>query len=246
MKSASITMLTVLLLLLGAVFNHAAEPWEPEYARLLTKYVTAAGNVKYNDWKASGADVAALQEITDQIGRGRPSDSSRDGRLAFHINAYNTWMLRLVLDAYPIKSVRDISPSFGVFTGSQIVVGGKKVSLNYLEKELLIPEFKDPRIHFAINCASTSCPPLLNAPYTAAKLNQQLDVQTRAFANRAAGGVKISGRRVQFSKIFEWYAADFKASGGVIAFLNKHRTELIPVNAKLSHFDYDWSLNEAE
>ncbi len=238
-------LIACLLLLVAAAFSHSAEPWEAEYGRLVGKYVTPAGTVKYKDWKANAADVAALQKITDQIGSAGPGDTSRDGRLAYYINAYNAWMLRLVLENYPLKSVRDIAPLFGVFTGPRIMLAGKKVSLNHLEKEVLIPEFKDPRVHFAINCASKSCPPLLNATYTAAKLNAQLDAQTKAFASRGAGAVQVSGNKAQLSKIFDWYAADFKASGGAIGFLNKYRTETIPAGSKLSYFDYDWSLNEA-
>ena len=246
MKTKFIHALTCLILLATSACSFAAEPWEADFGRLLAKYVTPAGRVKYAEWKANAADVAALQKITDTIGSGGPGDSSRDGRFAFHINAYNAWMLRLVLDAYPIKSVRDIAPLFGVFTGPRIMFGGKKVSLNHLEKEVLIPEFKDPRVHFAINCASTSCPPLLNAPFTAAKLNAQLDAQAKAFANKGAGAVQVSGNKAELSKIFDWYAADFKASGGPIGFLNKYRSEPIPAGAKLNYFEYDWNLNEAK
>ena len=244
MKTVINTILICIVLLATATFSRAAEPWEAEYGRLLAKYVTTAGTVKYKEWKADAADVAALQKITDQIGVGGPADGSRNGRFAFHINAYNAWMLRTVLDAYPIKSVRDVAPLFGVFTQPRIMLGGKKVSLNHLEKNVLIPEFKDPRVHFAINCASTSCPPLLNAPFTSAKLNAQLDGQSKAFAN-GGGGVQASGKKVQVSKIFDWYSADFKASGEAIGFLNKYRTETIPAGTKLSYSDYDWSLNEA-
>jgi hypothetical protein len=152
-------------------------------------------------------------------------------------------MLRIVLENYPIKSVRDIAPLFGVFTQPRIMLGGKKVSLNYLEKSILIPEFKDPRVHFAINCASASCPPLLDAPYSAAKLNAQLDAQSKAFAN--GSGVRVSGNKAQLSKIFDWYSADFKASGEATGFLNKYRSEPIAAGTKLSYFEYDWSLNEA-
>ena len=81
---------------------------------------------------------------------------------------------------------------------------------------------------------------------TRARLNTQLDVQAKAFANRGAGAVVVSGNKVQLSKIFDWYAADFKASGGAIGFLNKYRTEPIPAASKLSYFDYDWNLNEAK
>lgn len=244
MKPTFFQILICLALLATATSSHAVEPWEADYGRLLAKYVTPAGRVKYAEWKASAADLAALQKITDQIGSGGPTDSSHDGRFAFYINAYNAWMLRQVLDHYPIKSVRDIAPLFGVFTAPRIMLGGKKVSLNHLEKQILIPEFKDLRVHFAINCASGSCPPLLNVPFTATKLNAQLDAQTKAFANH--GAVQGSGDQLQFSKIFDFYAADFKAgSGDAIAFLNKYRATPIPAGTKISYLDYDWSLNEA-
>ncbi len=245
MKTRLLTALSCLFMLATGATTPAAEPWESQYGRLLGKYVTPAGTVKYKDWKASADDLAALQKITSQIASGGPADSSRDGRFAFHINAYNAWMLRLVLDSYPIKSVQDIAPDFGVFTAPRITVAGKKISLNQLEKEMLIPEYKDPRVHFAINCASIGCPPLLNSAFTAAKLSAQLDTQTKSFANKGVGAVLVTGKKVKLSSIFDWYAADFKASGGAVAFLNKHRTDPIPADAKVSYFDYDWSLNEA-
>ena len=156
MKTKLLTALSCLFMLATCASTPAAEPWESDYGRLLGKYVTPAGTVKYKEWKASAADKVALKRITSQIGSAGPVDSSRDGRLAFYINAYNAWMLRLVLDRYPMKSVQDIAPNFGVFEAPWIVVAGKKLSLNALEKEVLLPEFTDPRIHFAINCASMS------------------------------------------------------------------------------------------
>jgi hypothetical protein len=245
MKTTHPILLLCLFLFATVAPGFAAEPWEADYGRLLGKYVTSSGTVKYKDWKANADDVAALKKITDQIGSAGPADGSREGRFAFHINAYNAWMLRLVLESYPLKSVRDIAPLFGVFTSPRTMLAGKKVSLNYIEKDLLIPQFKDPRVHFAINCASTSCPPLLNAPFTAAKLNAQLEAQTKAFANKGGDAVQVSGNKVQLSKIFDWYAADFKASGGAVSFLNKYRREPLPGGAKVSFLDYDWSLNEA-
>jgi hypothetical protein len=223
----------------------AAEPWEAEYNKLLGKYVTAGG-VKYAAWKASAEDVAALNRVTDAIAAAGPSEGSKEGQFAYHINAYNAWMLRTVLDNYPLKSVRDIAPLFGVFTQDRITVAGKKMSFNYLEKTIMIKQFADPRLHVAINCASASCPPISSTAYSGGRLNGQLDIAAKKFTNSNPNAVQLNGNKLALSKIFDWYAADFKASGGAVGWINKYREQDLPADAKVSFQEYDWSLNEAK
>ncbi len=224
----------------------AETPQPPEaYGRLLAKYVSPAG-VDYAAWKAATADVDDLRASTKYFGFSSPGNG-RNERLAFYINAYNAWMILHVLDAYPVKSVTDIAPSFGVFSRRTIQISGNRTSLNELEKDILIGEFQEPRIHFAINCASRSCPPLLNKPYSAESVEDQLEQVTRAFASSPhCAIVAEDGKSVALSSIFDWYADDFKASGGPVAFLNRFRETPIPAEATVSFQEYDWSLNSAE
>ncbi len=218
----------------------AAESWEPAYAALLKKYVTPVG-VDYAAWKAAPADVAALNALVANVARSGPTDPSRAGRLAFFINAYNVAMLGQVLAAYPIGSVKDIAPDFGVFTQKRVTVAGETLSLNDLERRRLLDAFVEPRIHFAINCASRSCPPLQAEPFTAARLEAQLEAATKAYLTANPLGLTLDGKTARASEIFTWYAKDFAAAGGAPAFIRRYRD--VPPEIPFASQPYDWSLN---
>jgi Protein of unknown function, DUF547 len=234
---------TVWLSLYSLTFG--MEAWESNYTGLLQKYVKASG-VQYSVWKKNSSDLQALKEIINQIGAGGPSSQEREAQLAYYINAYNALVLAGVLDRYPLRSVRDVAPFYGFFTENNIIVAGKRTSLYALERKLLIPRFQEPRIHFALNCASRSCPPLRSEAYTAARLDEQLNEMTRGFLDNSSEAVKPVGSGYAVSKIFDWYKDGFVASGGTVGFINKYRKEMIPPNAKISLQDYNWNLNEAK
>lgn len=240
------TLLPALLLGMTLTGLRAAEPWEAAYATLLNKYATPQG-VRYAAWKQSAADLEALAALTRQIASSGPTTPGRNGQLAYLTNAYNIWTLHGVLEKYPIESVRDVAPLFGFFTQSRITVAGEKMSLNKLEKEHILKKFQEPRVHFALNCASVSCPPLRAEPYTASRLDAQIDDATRHFLNTNPHALQPSkeGGRLMVSMLFDWYAADFKTSGGPAAFINRHRTAKIREGTKLGYLEYDWNLNDA-
>jgi hypothetical protein len=237
--------LAVIIWLLLCSSTFGMEAWEANYTRLLQKYIETTG-VRYAAWKENSADVQALKEIINQIGASGPSSEEREAQLAYYINAYNALVLAGVLDRYPIRSVRDVAPFYGFFTQNNVTIAGKKTSLYALERKLLIPRFQEPRIHFAINCASRSCPPLRSEAYTAARLDEQLNEMTRAFLNNSSEAIKPTGNDYAVSRIFDWYKDGFVASGGTVAFINKYRKESIPSDAKVSFQEYNWSLNEAK
>jgi len=213
-----------------------------EYAALLKTYVTPGG-VRYAAWKQNAGDIAALQRVADfYAGTKAPKD--RDSALAWHINAYNSWILHNILAKYPTKGPLAGEPLF--FHGNRIVISGGKTSFNDLEQKVIRPTFKEPRVHFALNCASASCPPLAARPFEAATLNEQLDQLARAFANGNPQAIQVSGKGVALSKIFDWYKNDFAAAGGAVAFINRFRKEPLPADARVKFMDYDWSLNEAK
>ncbi len=241
----AIGAVTALLALCLTFAASAAEPWEGEYARLLAAYAKPEG-VRYAAWHANAADKNALTKIADAIAKSGPSVPGTKGKLAYHINAYNIWMLRLVLDAYPVDSIREIAPLFGVFTGQRIEVAGQRMSLNHLEKQVIIRKFGEPRIHFAINCASVSCPPLLNEPFTASKLETQLEDVTRTFLkNEGPHSYLIKGDKIRVSKIFDWYGSEFEPPG-IINTINRYRLRPVPESLKVSFLEYDWALNSAK
>ena len=243
-KALLATLLFGLLATSAAARAQPPSPWTEEYSRLLGKYVTPNG-VRYAAWHGNAADRAALGRVVAAIAQEKPG-AGREAKLAFYVNAYNANILAAVLEKYPLRSVRDIAPLFGVFTQPRITVSGERMSFNHLEKDLLL-SLKEPRVHFALNCASASCPPLRNAAYTAAKLDAELEQGTTAFLNQNPRGVAVSdgGKRAAVSKIFDWNAKDFQAAGGVLPFVNRYRKPPLPDDAKVSYQEYDWSLNAA-
>ena len=116
---------------------------------------------------------------------------------------------------------------------------GSSFSNNNIEHDIIRPRFNDPRIHFAVNCAAKSCPPLLNNAYTGQNVNSELDKVTRAFVNSSSN--QITSSSIKLSKIFEWYGEDF---GNLIDFLNQYSSKTINSDAKIGYLDYNWSLNE--
>ncbi len=167
---------------------------------------------------------------------------TREEKLAFYINAYNILAMKMVIEHWPVDSIKDIGYFFSpVWEKPAGRLGRKIVSLDEVEHKILRP-MKEPRIHFALVCASIGCPDLLQEPFTAEKLDQQLDHQVTHYLNSNKGLVIKSGY-IRVSKIFHWFAKDFKAQGGVDKWIRRYRRDLplnLPIKADLP---YDWSLN---
>jgi hypothetical protein len=216
--------------------------YQDEYNALLKKYLAGDG-VRYAAWKSNASDVANLQKVVDAIAT-NPVPQGRNEQLALYINAYNAWILHEALAKYPTKSVKD--PLFTFFLAARIKVAGEQMSFNHLEKDIIRAKFGEPRVHFALNCASHSCPPLNRQAFRGDELDQQFEKLAIAFVN-SEKGVKLSPdkKTAELSKIFDWYKEDFK-SDGVIAFINKRRSMPLPSDVKIKYQDYDWGLNEAK
>lgn len=166
----------------------------------------------------------------------------KDERLAFYINAYNILALKMVTDNWPTDSIKDVGSLFSpVWNKSAGRLGGNTVTLGDVEHQIL-RKMSEPRIHLAIVCASVSCPDLRPEPYTAARLNEQLDDQSRQFLHNLGKGLRIEGSVIQVSKIFDWFEDDFEVYGGVESFIRRYRPELPKLNIK-SNISYDWSVN---
>jgi hypothetical protein len=216
------------------------EVWLPEYAALLGRYATPSG-VRYAAWHSSAEDRARLRKVTEQIGQTEPPTDS-GAQLAFYLNAYNAWVLQRVLDVYPIAGPLAHDAAF--FKQESITLCGKVSSLDYLENGIIRREFQEPRIHFALNCASKSCPPLRLQPYSGADLEDALEKQTRSYLASHEGCAEAGGKLV-LSQLFEWFAGDFeKAEGSVLNFLRNHRLPE-PTATEITFRPYDWNLNKA-
>lgn len=194
-------------------------------------------------------DQPTFKAYLDAIGKTDPATlKTPKAQLAFWINAYNAHTINAVLAHWPkIDSVTQPYPDFGFFKRSEMLVGGKKYSLNDIENTVIRPTFNDPRIHAALNCASISCPPLLGHAFQASTLDAQLDQVMGAFINDAKRN-KIGADGVQLSEIFNWYKDDFKAAGGVKAYFKKFLKDPAQLKAleaaQLKFMPYNWNLNK--
>jgi hypothetical protein len=178
---------------------------------------------------------------------------SRAERLAFWINAYNLLAIDLVVKGYPLESIRDLGSLWRpVWKREAGRVGGRPVTLDEIEHEILRP-LGEPRIHAAIVCASLSCPALRREPYGAEQLEAQLDAAARRWLADREKGLALDPERgtLALSKIFDWFAQDFAAQGGVLAFATRHAPpaerawlERHAGRARLRYLDYDWRLND--
>jgi hypothetical protein len=242
MKTSLLLCFTFSLAAATTTFGQKSD-WVASYNTLLGKYVTSSG-VKYADWKGNAGDMQAIQGVVDGIAKENVSAMGKQQQLAFYLNAYNAWILHEALGKYPTSSVKDTFFSF--FTSKRITVGGQQTSFKALEDNV-IRKLGEPRVHFALNCASRSCPPLNRTAFSADKLDGQLEALAKGYVN-SERGVKFNAatKSAELSKIFDWYKDDFKADGGALAFINKRRSTQIPADAKISYQDYDWGLNEAK
>ncbi|MFV8351821.1 DUF547 domain-containing protein [Flavobacterium sp. XS2P14] len=220
--------------------SNTAEASGVNHARwnaLLQKNVLKNGNVNYRGFQK---DSKELKVYLNELSNNSPTKSwSRNATLAYWINAYNAYTVQLILNNYPTKSIKDIADPWGK---KFISIGAKKYSLEEIENNIL-RKMNEPRIHFAINCASVSCPELLNEAFTESKLEKQLVSVTRNFITDTSKN-SITFNKIEVSKIFDWFAADFKTKGDVIDFLNLYSTIKIGSNAKISYKYYNWNLND--
>jgi hypothetical protein len=233
--------LLVLFGLIPSLLLAAPKPWQAEYDQLLKKYVVDGG-VRYAAWKADAADRGALERVVSGIGAANVSKLDAKEQLAFYINAYNAWTIKLILDRYPIKSVWSATPLF--FVQKNIRVAGERMSLHHLEKNIIRKKFNDPRIHFAVNCGSQSCPPLQKGAYDAKKLDAELEARTRAFTMNDANVQKTEDGKMRVSRVFKWYGEDLQKKDGAVETIGKVRGEKVPSDAKVEYQKYDWSLND--
>jgi hypothetical protein len=235
----------------------ASDPVAPPdvavFDRVLKSCVLEDGTVQYAALK-SGLDP--LTGFVAQIGAVSPDShpslfQSRAHKLAYWLNTYNALVLWAMAKEYPDKKDRlsTLIGRYQFFTRTKFKVGGRDLSLSDIETNAIRRQFQEPRIHFAIVCASKGCPWLSRDAFTGERLEEQLDVRTTLFLNQARNvRVDSAQREVSLSQIFQWYKQDFGASA--LAFIGKYRTEdgaeLRHGKWKLRYFDYDWGINEAK
>ncbi len=246
-KNIAPLTLAVISLLLGffSPFPSHAAVDNSIYADLLGRFVRD-GRVNYRGFKS---EQNRLDEYLNVLERIDPGSLPRQEQFAFYINVYNAWTIKLVLDGYPgVESIKNLGSFFKSPWKKNIVrLHDGLYTLNNIEHDILRPRFTDPRVHFAINCASLSCPPLQPEPYSGKKLDVQLDSAARSFINDSEMNF-LKGDTLNVSKIFKWFPEDF--NNDVTGFFLQYADTTLQQGIrsageriKVRYLDYDWSLN---
>jgi hypothetical protein len=237
----------------------AAPPDYDAWTKLLARHYDPDRGMSYQALKAQ--DGKTLADLRQRLATVDAASLAPLDRLAYWINVYNVNVVATVVDHYPVKSIRDISTDpitrLNVFKKDTVPVKGGAISLNDVENTQLREAFKDPRIHFAINCAALSCPPIRPEAFAGGRVSEQLDDQARKFLNDPRRGVQIESKGadgivIHVTKVMDWFAGDFeKWGGGQVAFIRKYVTpdrqkqiDAARGKVKLDFYSYDWSLND--
>ena len=234
----------------AAPLDHAHAAW----TGLLRRYVSA-GAVDYGSWKSGGAaDLDRYLKGLHGVCRSQHDGWTRDQKLAYWINLYNATTIDLVLDAHPTPSIMEIGGSRGAVFKLKVIplraLRGESLSLDDVENAVIRPQFREPRVHFALVCAAKSCPRLRAEAFRADVLERQLDEQTRDFVrDPRANRYDARAGTLRLSRIFEWYADDFRQGGGTVAsfvarYLGGEAAAAVAARPpRLEYLEYDWSLN---
>lgn len=206
---------------------------------LLEAYVDSIGNV---DYKSFGKDRKRLDEYLGYLAKNAPTDyRPMNEKLPYYINLYNAATVKLIVDNYPTASIKNIPNRW---KKRWISVGNQTISLNDIEHKIL-RKMDEPRIHFAINCASYSCPKLLNVAFTPKNMERLLDKAAVDFVNDPKRNRFYEGK-AQISRIFKWYKSDFTKKRSLLEYINTFLDNPVAKNATLGYLEYDWSLNEVK
>lgn len=223
------------------------------FGRLLGIYVSrdpdGLNRVDYAAWKAAPTDLADLDGYIDRLQAEDPTRLTRDEQFVFWINLYNAETLRVVLAAYPVRSILFVRPtlfSIGPWQARTLRVNGRRLSLSDIENRILRPGFGDPRVHFALNCASTGCPVLRPVAWTAFNLDAELEAAARDLIN-SPRGVRFKGGKLVLSTIFKWYRRDFgDTRAQMLDHLATYADAEVANHLRLANprlrYAYDWSL----
>jgi hypothetical protein len=213
-------------------FNHL------KFNELLQKNVSIDGIVNYDSFKK---EEHKLNEYLKMLTSTKPVESwSRNKKLVYYINLYNASTISLILKNYPLKSIMDIDKAWDI---PFIKVGEKMLSLNDVENKIIRPTFKEPRIHFAVNCAAVSCPKLSNKAFSEKNINYLLQVNTERFLKDTVIGLKQNGSEVELSQIFEWYAVDFGGKEELLNWITANSNLDLSKASFKGFITYNWGLN---
>lgn len=243
-------VLLAILLLLFAGFAKAAQ--SPDYLDQYGDFLAAHVRGSVVNYAGIKADMARLDVTLALMAAENPEALARPDRVALYINAYNLWTIRLIMDHWPgISSIKEAGGFLASpWKRSFVRLGGQTFSLDDIEHGILRRQYPDPRLHFVLNCASKSCPPLLSVPYRGEVLDAMLEERTRACLNDPAGA-RVDGGRLRLIRIFDWYAEDFGGRDRQWEFVRRFAGPALGAaldalaERRPVYDDYDWSLNDA-
>lgn len=244
-------IIILLLLFTGIAFGHAKSTAEDEgpltlqkvdystWDKLLKKYVDDQGNVDYKNFRK---EIGLLNSYLEQQTKNPVSEyDTKESKLVYYINLYNAATVKLILDNYPLGSIKDLK---GPWNRQVVTIRNKQLSLGDIEHNIL-RKMDEPRIHFAINCASYSCPKLLNEAFTVEKLEDLLEKSARTFVNDPKRNV-ITKEKAMLSQIFKWYKKDFTNKVSLTDYINQYSTIKITKETSIEFINYDWRLNASK
>lgn len=231
------SLLCLALLPLAEISAQVEPPSHAGWTQLLSAHVSEDGLVDYKGFLQDREPLVAYLELL--ASRAPEPEWNRAETMAYYLNLYNAGTIALILEYYPLESIRDIPNPWGK---NRIALGNRTVSLNDIEHKIL-RKMGDPRVHFALNCASFSCPKLPREAFEAPRLEAQLEAATRAFINDPLRN-RIGDGTPRLSRIFKWYQADFTKGASLESFLNRYLEVPIPAGTRMDYLSYDWSLNE--
>lgn len=224
--------------IMGAISTHAQNTKFFSAADAFFNTHVSNGRVDYTAIKEQPEALNALLNLAQNASVALQNSMEYQ---AFWINTYNLLVIKGIVDNYPLNSPLEVD---GFFDTLRYQVGGKSITLNEIENELLRANFpNEPRFHFALVCAGLGCPPIINEAYTPKKVNGQLQQQTTKALNDPMF-IRVDDHNVQVSQLFEWYKEDFERAGGIIPFLNTYRDAKLPADINLGYYEYNWNLNK--
>ncbi len=211
---------------------------------VLKTYVNSDGMVDYKSLKANRGDLDSYLKSTAAVSESDYNGWSESTRLAFLINVYNAETLQLIIDNYPVKSIKKIGSILGTpWDVKSVSLFGETTTLNYVEHSILRKKYTEPRVHFAIVCAAMGCPPLRNEAFVAERLDAQLTSQAKTFLGQSSKN-RIEGNTLYLSTIFKWFGGDFTKGGKSVPEYIDPYIDGDTKGKKIKYTDYDWSLNK--
>jgi hypothetical protein len=234
------------------------EALDAQLARYVVPHEDGVTRVRYAAWKANAEDRAALTRWIDAAATQAPSRMSRNEAYAYWANLYNALTVKEILDHYPVKSIRDIGSRgvpfdpkgwFGPWRTRLVTIEGRRLSLDNIEHDIMRPTLRDPRVHYAVNCASIGCPNLYPAAWRAATIEAELETAAAAFVNHPRGVTVREDGGLRVSSIYHWFAEDFGGAEGAVEHFRRYAAAPLAArlgsSARIAEHAYDWALNDA-